>query len=190
MVLFRGAYILILILLAALVAGCILPYGPVNGASIDTVPTKIIPGITTNESFTTELTLLTICPVRENTKPWITVNPVGDHYLGDVIEINGTTNIESGEVQIFIKDTVYHSCVTIGPVDAPCPCCGGITITAPIIRGICGNNTWSSEINTSQHQFYPAQFGLWVINRDVSSIDQPFEFLIITDTLPRIPSIG
>lgn len=144
MVILRGTHILILILLATLVAGCLLPNGPVNGASIETQ-----------------------CPVRENTKPWITVNPVGDHYLGDVIKINGTTNIEKGNVTIFIKDKIFHTCLNRGAsLEGPCTCCEGVTLTAPIITGIYGNNTWSTEVNTSQHRFYPAEFFMGIIYHD------------------------
>lgn len=144
MVLLRGTYILILILLATLVAGCIVPHGPVKEASIETQ-----------------------CPVRENTNPWITVNPVGNHYLGDVIKINGTTNIKKGNVTIWIKDKDFHTCLNRGDsLEGPCTCCEGVTLTAPIISGINGNNTWSTEVNTSQHRFYPAEFLMWIIYHD------------------------
>lgn len=34
----------------------------------------------------------TQCPAQTDVTPWIIINPIRDHYVGDVFEINGTTN--------------------------------------------------------------------------------------------------
>jgi len=125
-------------------------------------------------------------------EPLITINPVSDHYyLGDMIEINGTTNCDKGEIQILVHSLPFvPGCENQEPSDVLCGCCEGFGITAPIITGICGNNTWSSEINTSQHNFYPGEFGLWFDDRDCSPSDNlfPFEQLNIS-AVPTNPTL-
>jgi hypothetical protein len=137
------------------------------------------------EPVTIVYTIQTQCPVGRNTTPYITINPVGDHSLGDVIEINGTTNCDEGEVLMWIRDTIFIPCPknSMGS-DSPCPCCDGVYITAPIIPGICGNNTWSVELNTSQHHFYPGKF-LIVVNDRGCGVDVPYdEYFNITSIPP------
>ncbi len=108
MALFRVTYTLMLILLTVLVSGCMLPQGAVNETSITAINVTKISSTPIIEPVTPLFTIQTQCPVGKNTTPYITINPVGDHYLGDVIEINGTTNCEMGEVQTWVKDIVFR----------------------------------------------------------------------------------
>ena len=188
MAIFRVMYPILLMVLVVLVAGCTLPQGTVNRTSITTMDatTPII------EPVTTVYTIQTQCPVGKNATPYININPVGDHSLGDVIEINGTTNCEEGEVLIWIRDTIFIPCPRqLGGSDSPCPCCDGVYITAPIIPGICGNNTWSFELNTSQHHFYAGKFFLDANVRRCGDDGPYIEYFNITSVPPSArTSIG
>ena len=105
------------------------------------------------------------CPIQNNITPWITINPIGEHFLGDSIEINGTTDIDRGEVKLLIKDDSDLPCPkNRGPPDYPCACCEGVNITAPIKKGICGINTWAVILDTSQHHFDRGEYGLWAVS--------------------------
>lgn len=163
MVHFRVTYFLLLCLFAVLVVECTSPHSAVNGTSITTINVTKVPKILVNEPITTVSTIPTQCLAGKNMTPCITINPIVDHVLGDVIKINGTTNRDKGEIEIWIKDANFiPGCHGPGPSDNPCNCCDGVTLTAPIIPGINGNNTWSGEVNTSQHNFYPGKFYLIV----------------------------
>lgn len=167
-------------MLAVLVAGCTLPQDVVNGTNITAINVTKVTSTPINAPVTNLSTIQTQCPIWRNTTPYITINPVGVHYLGDMIEINGTTNCNGGEILIGIKDANFHLCPrNAGSPDAPCPCCDGVLMTSPIIPGICGNNSWSSKVDTSQHHFYPGEFYVEVINEGCGVDDPYFEYFNI-----------
>jgi hypothetical protein len=186
MVHIRVAFILLIGLLVTLVAGCTLPQGAVNGTSITTINVTQAPTPPLIVHATILPTLLpthqTQCPTGKNVTPCIIINPVSEHYLGDVIEINGTTNCNSGEMSIWIRDTRFSpGCHGPSPSDAPCVCCEGVSITTPIILGNDGNNIWSVEVNTSQHNFYPGTFYVFVNSKCAVSVSgEFFEYLNLT----------
>jgi len=186
MALSRVMNTLMLFLIAVLVAGCTSSQSAVNGTSIDTLSTTKVPTTATNEPFTTIPTIQEQCLTGKNKTPCITIDPVGNRYLGDLIKINGTTNCDTGKISIWIKDTRFIPCMkTPGRDDFPGPCDNGITLTAPIILGIDGNNAWSIEVNTSQHHFYPGNFYLFVNDPDCTPFSPVFGYLNIT-TVPHL----
>jgi hypothetical protein len=154
------------VILAVLVTGCISYQNAANGTNIDTISVTKIPILSTNQPSTILPIFQIPCHVANNKTPWIIINPIGDQTLGNVIKINGTTNIEGGELQIFIRSIKIISC----PKDAsysdnPHPC-NGVFLTVPIIKENLSNNTWSREVNTSQHGFYPDEFIVEVTDLD------------------------
>jgi len=89
---------------------------------------------------------------------FIRINPVPHHYLGDIVTIDGTTNLPMGEIiRISVGTTEFRSCMKN---EGNChgyvtPCCEGISDTVRVTAGSCAINTWSWEVNTSQHGFRP-----------------------------------
>lgn len=110
----------------------------------------------------------------------VTVNPFGDHYVGDSIKINGTIKCDVDEVLIFIIAPKLHTCLNKNTPEGPCFCCKGVSIVTPVIRGIDGNNTWSMELNTSEHRFYPDNFQLSVLNQSCDESYAGYVFLNLT----------
>jgi hypothetical protein len=154
------AVALVLVIVAVLLAGC-------TSSNQYKVPLTPI-----NYVITTLPTIQPQCPVKENTTPWITVNYSDNRQIEDLIKINGTTNIEKGELSIFFLEVAGHTCLNRGDVrEGPCPCCEGVTVTAPIVSEVGGNNTWSTEVNTSQYGFYPAKFYMAVYSLDCRELD-------------------
>lgn len=104
------------------------------------------------------------CP-QANTGLFINVSPVPDHLPGDTITITGTTTLPAEEnVSLTIRTTDFHGCQkTIYPcrnpdtVNAVC-CTGGFNRTVPVIPGLCGINTWSFAVNTSEYDFRPGSY--------------------------------
>ncbi len=124
---------------------------------------------------------------QSSTPPWIRIDPIRDHYFGDVITITGTTTCNTGDIQTVITDNNWHPCQksTAWCVDNPDPCCDGVRINVPIIPGKNGNNTWSIEVNTSQHNLYPGTFLVEVITpgcpMDEESYQEFYEYMNIRD---------
>jgi hypothetical protein len=107
-----------------------------------------------------------LCPPPGNATPWIIINPIGNHYIGDVFEINGTTNLRTEE-----KINVAISGIVIG---APYPGIPGPTKgslgMAKIRGGDCGINVWFYTANTSEFNtpFYIVTAGAenWTVQND------------------------
>jgi hypothetical protein len=85
------------------------------------------------------------CLAQENQTRWIQINPVSDHNIGDVFEINGITNIE-GNNSISVK--IYQTHFSTHPKNSPYPFTslfGNVTVQGDH----CGPNNWSFLTNTS-----------------------------------------
>jgi hypothetical protein len=142
---------LVLMMVAVLLAaGCA---GQTGGDGISTAP-HTIP--------LTPSTLIgqpdqTLCPMSSvNTTPYIVINPVSDHIIGDVFEINGTTNLESDSM---IKIEIYQSHFYLEPKNVP-HVYTGLSGNATIHRDNCGMNAWSFRTNSSV--LSPAKYSLIV----------------------------
>jgi hypothetical protein len=123
------------------------------------------------------------CPVSRNTTQFIIINPVGNHTIGDVFEINGTTS--------FGVDSKLRFSV------APPPRINTASTVLPehystfedyvtLRNGSCGINSWSASVNLSGFDPVGRSFKgvtyveLWVW--DMNYFDQNRSQFIITTT--------
>jgi len=83
------------------------------------------------------------CPIQTTTAPWITIDPVSDHVVGDTFLLTGKTNLDPGTVlSVYIIQPPYTG--------NPCRPSGfGGDTEAIVTAGNCGMNTWMSEVNLS-----------------------------------------
>jgi hypothetical protein len=120
-------------------AGCISQNSPSNttGSSVTNTPVlTVVP---------------TQCPpVSGNATPYIIINPIGNHTVGDVFEINGTTNLDvDAKIDVGIRERLSSR----GDSDNPSGLHGRVTLQ----KNPCGPNFWSYSVNTSGwHYGYPA----------------------------------
>jgi hypothetical protein len=88
--------------------------------------------------------------------PEIIINPVPHHYVGDTITFDGTTNLPPGEMIVLgVYSIDFTMCPKMQCSESVHYCCGGIQTTIAVIPGNCDINTWSWDVNTSQHGFQP-----------------------------------
>ncbi len=111
------------------------------------VESIIIAGCVTPNILKNTTTLPTQCPpTSANATSYIIINPIGNHIVGDVFEINGTTNLD------------VNSTIKIG-IGVP-PSSGGspprisyyystITGYATLQNATCGSNSWLYSVNLS-----------------------------------------
>jgi len=186
-----AAVALVLVMVAVLASGCTSPNGTWNRPDIIT-PNQTRPLTPISSVFTTLPTIQPQCPVKENTTPWITVNYTDNLQIGDLIKINGTTNIEKGEISIFLLEAAGHTCLNRGNVrEGPCPCCKGLTVKTPVISKVGGNNTWSTEVNTSQYEFYPARLYVAVYDDDCRELEHYiFDINMTANSSPQFNMSG
>jgi hypothetical protein len=142
------------ILLAGLVlaAGCTTSSSvPASPAGSTIVPMTSAPPIVASPMIATPA--LTQCP-QENSTRFINISPVPDHYFGDLITINGTTNLPAGDrITLTIIENTQHPCNKGICNDSVRYCCGTFQRTVAVRSGGNGINTWSLDVNTSQHEF-------------------------------------
>jgi hypothetical protein len=190
----HGIHVFMLLLIGMLLsAGCTMsPPAPVPIAE-----NQDIPGAP-NLPNTTELPVTSLAPVQcpqESNSTFIRINPIPDHYLGDNITIEGTTNLAPGEmIQSQIYEPVFHTCPKFRSGacdDSVYGCCGGISQAVTVRAGECGINTWSLDVNTSQHQFSSDSFIISAYKKNFSVEDtrlfnvlkipepDPFHYIII-----------
>jgi len=161
MIIFHGNVFLMVLLIGTLFAvGCTLssPAPAPIAESLNSPVTPTLP-VTTERPITS---LATVQYPQENKSLFITINPIVHHYLGDIITFNGTTNLPAGEnITLGIYTTEFIPCSKSICCCSVAPCCGGIGDTFTIIPGDHDINTWSWDVNTSEHGFregYPYAF--------------------------------
>jgi hypothetical protein len=115
-----------------------------------------------NSSVLVTQTVQTRCPPQENTTHWIRINPIRHYYIGDVFEINGTTNIG-------INDSLSYWISKMPTLDR-----NGHYGDA--IRGIvrtqnldCNTTRWSFLINTTE--FSPGDYDVVVGTENMTDAD-------------------
>jgi len=105
-------------------------------------------------------------------QPVITISPMSVHDIGDIISFNGTTNFPPGEkISLGITSAAFTPCPK-NPIcddDSVHACCGGFSREVAVKPAGCGITTWSWDVNTSQHQFYPGTFVIYTEDRNLSS---------------------
>ena len=132
-----------------IIAGCISQPATENRTSNVTVDVTIPPFEATQ--------IQTQCPLSGTAAPWIIINPIGAHYIGDVFEINGTTNLGIDEI---IPVDVFGL-----PMSRPYPGIGatlyGTNGTAKIWCGNSRINFWNYSVNSSvfNTNFYTVAVG-------------------------------
>ena len=135
---------LILILICILI-GCIIFVGCTSQQSTGSTTTGT--PVTTNSPpiATSE----TVCPPSENATPYIFINPISNHTVGDVFEINGTTNLGiDSKIVLSIAETLNPG---ITPADYRY---SGTSGCVTIHRNMCGPNYWSYSVNLSGYHPY------------------------------------
>lgn len=93
---------------------------------------------------------------------WIRIDPVGEHHVGDIFNITGTTNLPAGLDINGRFGAEIHSCPTFQtlPSGFSGSLCGHDCIPGdfsnnkiPIIQGDGGINTWNFSVNTTDWCF-------------------------------------
>jgi hypothetical protein len=131
--------VMVAVLLAALLAaGCINQLDFKNNTSNSTT-------IVTQSSPITQTDKTQCPPLSGNTTPYIIINPVNNHIVGDVFEINGTTNFR---VTNSVKIDIYQSHFSTEPQNSPHRYTG-LSKNVTIQDDNCGVNRWSFLANTS-----------------------------------------
>lgn len=152
--------ILVCVLLAA---GCTSPSSaPLTPAENTTVPAIPPLPVTTSSPIATPAP--TQCPLESNST-FISTSPIPHHYLGETIPFRGTTNIAPGEmIETAVYSGEFAHCPksTVSCQGNVTPCCGGYRALVSVIEGMCGINTWSWDVNTSEHGF--RQDGEYIIS--------------------------
>jgi len=88
----------------------------------------------------------TLCPpIPANATPYIIINPIGDHRIGDIFEINGTTNLGADKkIHIQISGPMFggpHG--SVRPDNFTFLNIGDFVETQP---GTCGTTKWSYSV--------------------------------------------
>jgi len=103
--------------------------------------------IVTNPSVSTPVQ--TLCPpIPANATPYIIINPIGDHRIGDIFEINGTTNLGADKkIQIHIDEGVFG-----GPLGSVRPEINFFNVDGFVEtqQGTCGTTKWSYTVKLPQ----------------------------------------
>ncbi len=91
----------------------------------------------------------TLCPpVSANATPYIIINPIGDHRIGDIFEINGTTNLGADKkIQIHIDEGVFG-----GPLGSVRPEINFFNVDGFVEtqQDTCGTTKWSYTVKLPQ----------------------------------------
>jgi len=98
-------------------------------------------------------------------EPVIVSNPITDHHIGDIIPFGGTTTLAPGEnITLLIYSIQFSTCQKLQSLDACSDsvrhCCHGISQTVSVKSNEYCINTWSWDVNTSQHQFISGSYVL------------------------------
>ena len=123
--------------------------------SIRSIHEKKVDGLGASETLEREIVKPGIFDTSTNAtlvleEPWIHVNPIGNHTIGDIIVLSGTTNLAAGnEIAYDIKPVDYR--LPANARDAVAP-------TLRVKEGSCGINSWSFGIDSKT--FSPKEYHL------------------------------
>jgi hypothetical protein len=91
------------------------------------------------------------CSQQSNSEPFIIINPIAPHTVGEIFEINGTTNLDiDKKLNISVDEDRRNTAV--GPYDIPdwnytyTDSRGYVTMNG----GDCGINSWSYRVNLTE----------------------------------------
>jgi hypothetical protein len=162
----RSTFILIFVLVGSnLISGCISQTDTGNK--------------TTNTRFTIPSNVPTLlsCPYRENETRYIIINPVSNFTIGEIFEINGTTNLNENEI---IHYYVYSGVVPL-PTNVPTPNYFVTSGDIKIVRVDCKDSRWSFMLDSNNLTPWSHDFFIWVwTNNQSSSLGVHNEAFLIT----------
>jgi len=129
-------------------------------------------------TFTPVITPVQIqCPIPKNPTLWIDINPVSNHYVGDVFEINGTTNFGSDDnLNITIIQSSFSRCPRIY---SDCYRYASIQSTIIVQDGDCEKNNWTYSANLSG--FKPERYII-----DITDCNKSVKSSAVFDVLPAV----
>lgn len=132
--------VLLLIIGTIFIAGCVVSPVPENRTTIATsaIATLTTPSVPTQ------------CPPESgNVTPYIIINPIGNHTVGDVFEINGTTNLGiDSKIVLNLRGLIA---LQSSQSDTSNPYAGPFEYVT-IQQNRCGPNSWSHPVNLSGFQ--------------------------------------
>jgi hypothetical protein len=100
----------------------------------------------------------TIRETPDPSRPWIAIDPIPHHYLGDTLTFQGSTNLAPGEtITTAVYSAEFAPCPksTVNCQGNVTPCCGGYRDSVSVLAGTCGINTWLWDVSTAEHGFRP-----------------------------------
>ena len=173
-----------LLMIAIAVAGCVSngnsPAAPSNTSTIPattaTVPITSAP--------TTQVTMNT---TLANEPPFITIDPIGDHRFGDIIFINGTTNLPvTGRLTVQIIPEYFN------PYFVPNSFQVATISDIPIVPAPPGANRWSVNVTDDviNHLTRGADdYLVQVQSEENSSIEIDWDFKLLPAATPQFITI-
>jgi len=166
------------IIFCLILLGCLLSAtGCVSESTVKnqlSTTTDVVTSIPTVMPTTLVTPIPTECPVPGNGSYWIKINPISDHYIGDMFEINGTTNIG-------INDTLSYWTSRV-PRQSRNPS------QEPVYRGIvrtqsldCHTNVWSFLINTTEFRLGYYDVAVGTENMTIGNWD----LFVLSEKIPK-----
>ncbi|MGA2121822.1 MAG: hypothetical protein ABSG49_07240 [Methanoregula sp.] len=118
--------------------------------------------------------------VTPNTAPFITIDPIGNHTIGDVFFINGTTNLPVSEnLAVFVQP--FHSIMMQKGRREP----GIVIYKVPIVSGRNTTNYWS--VNVTDGYWKPDEYVAEITAINIVPEVSAFQhFTMVPDTTPFI----
>jgi len=117
------------------------------------------------------------------TTPFITIDPIGNHTIGEVFFINGTTNLPVSEnLTIGVFPVTFHHGLK-GYIE-PEP--GIVVYTIPIVSATNGINHWSANITDGN--WIPGEFVATVVAREHEAGKSHFFNIFPANTFVAPPS--
>ncbi len=116
--------------------------------------------------------------VSVNTTPWITIDPVENHVIGDKFIISGTTNLAPGDVLLVTldrTDPAYLARMRASEVERSV-----MPAEITVMNGTPGNNTWQFSVNTEWLEQDRYMVNVIAVVQYASA----FQFFNITDARP------
>ena len=140
--------------------------------------------ISANVTYSTSVQ--TPCPpISANATPYIIINPISSHNVGDVFEVTGTTNL-GVDTKIFL-DLSEPYLLDPGPFVTADPNykCSGTKGYVKIQKGAGGTNIWSYPVNLSGYH-NPKYYDVNIREESNHSIKNYTEFFINLDRSERL----
>jgi hypothetical protein len=126
----------------------------------------------------------TPCPPPGNATQYIIINPIGIHNSGDVVEINGTTNLGiNSKIQFYLNEKQPLQ-VAPGPDVTPTPYYQDFSKSGYVSmkEGTCGTNYWSYTVALPGYHMPLFREYLVLVREDLNRTIYDEAILKIVDT--------